>query len=434
MNYDSSSLNATDASAATTLLEIARRWGTPAYAYDLRGIRRQVDNLRRHLPAEVEVLYSLKSNASLGIAEVLAAGGVGADVASAGELITAEEAGFAPERIFVAGPCKSPEALSHLRSLPEAIISIDSASELELLAPENLANRAVLRLRPDFESSAVVTAGPDSRFGVPLDELSACRDRLGAGGPAIVGFHVFAGSQVLEAEGVIRHLQGALELSLRATDILGIAPEVFNLGGGFGVPYGPGQNELDLAEVGEALQGFVERAAPARIVLELGRFLVAPSGWYLTTVVGHQHYQGLSAVIVDGGTHQRIDFCGLDLRHKADPPLALDASSSPLTPTDILGCLSLPDDILAESCQMPALQPGNVLAFANAGAYGLWAAATHFHGFPPPAEIAFDGEMMQVMREPRSGRYILDGQNSILGGRGEIAECTQTRIEPECTR
>src|SRR5687767_10860371 len=91
-----------------TLLDVVERYGTPTYAYDLETIRSQVAKLRTHLPASVDVVYSLKANASLGLCGFLAGCGVGADVASAGELATALEAGFGPERIFVSGPDKSP--------------------------------------------------------------------------------------------------------------------------------------------------------------------------------------------------------------------------------------------------------------------------------------------------------------------------------------
>src|SRR5262249_60486192 len=97
---------------------------------------------------------------------VLADCGFGADVASAGELATAREAGFRPPRILVSGPDKSPAVLDLLRSLPDALLSVDSASELEQLAGEGLANPALLRLRPDFDSFAVCSAASDSRFGL----------------------------------------------------------------------------------------------------------------------------------------------------------------------------------------------------------------------------------------------------------------------------
>ena len=97
-------------SIKNTLAEIVRRHGTPTYAYDVRRLRAQANKLREHLPDAVEILYSLKANASLGICDVLADCGLGADVASSGELATAIEAGFAADRIFVAGPWKLPEA------------------------------------------------------------------------------------------------------------------------------------------------------------------------------------------------------------------------------------------------------------------------------------------------------------------------------------
>src|SRR5215471_12299780 len=108
------------------LREVVRRYGTPAYAYDVGRIRAQVSRLRAHLPAAVSVLYSLKANASLGLCGVLADCGLGADVASAGELLIAREAGFDPARVFVTGPDRSPALLAELRSLPEVIVSVDS--------------------------------------------------------------------------------------------------------------------------------------------------------------------------------------------------------------------------------------------------------------------------------------------------------------------
>src|SRR5206468_9680631 len=139
--------------------------------------------------------------------------------------------------------------------------------------------------------------------------------------------------------------------------------------------YGPGEREIDLAAIGAELGALVERAVPARLTVELGRYLVAQAGWYLTTVLARQTHRGRKAVVVDGGSHQRGDLCGLGLRHKAFAPVPLDARPGAATPTDVLGCLSLPSDVLAEARPLPPLAPGDVLAFPNAGAYGLYASA-----------------------------------------------------------
>ena len=399
---------------AETLREIVRRHGTPTYAFDVGRLRTQVEKLRTHLPAGVEILYSLKANASLGICDVLANCGVGADVASAGELATALEAGFPTRNIFIAGPFKLPETVSQLRQIPGAMISVDSPSELQRLADEHLNNPILLRLRPDFSSCAVVATGSDTRFGFTDDDLTRCRDSVHSCGLDVIGFHVFAGSQVLKAESVIEHLRRSLDLSFRAAELLGIVPKLLNLGGGFGVPYGSDDEELDLRPIGDELAAMLERMAPCRLTLELGRYLVAQAGWYLTSVVGHQSNQGRQAVVVDGGTHQRADMCGLRLRTLANPPMVLDGSASRLVPTDVLGCLSLPDDVLAESSLLPELSRGNVLGFSNAGAYGLWSSPALFHASPLPAEVAFDGTKIQLMRDRRPARSILDDQMHVV--------------------
>lgn len=398
--------------ARPALGEIARRFGTPTYAFDVRRLQAQVDTLRETLPPEVEILYSLKANASLGICQVFARCGIGADVASAGELATAIAAGFPPDRIFTAGPFKLPETIEQLRAAPRAVVSVDSLSELRHLSDQGITNPAVLRLRPDFGSCAVVKAGSESRFGFTCDQIQRCQADLGSCTLDVIGFHVFAGSQVLCADQLNEHLRRSLDLSLRTADTIGLAPTYINLGGGFGVPYGD-QQPLDLNSVADELSRLVARAAPARIMLELGRFLVAEAGWYLTSVIGQQNFQGRPAVVVDGGVHQRADMCGLCLRTDQAPPMVLGSTSSDTRPTDILGCLSLPDDVLLESSRLPRLSAGDVLAFGNAGAYGLWSSPALFHGSPLPAEVAFDGTTLHLMRARKRASSILDDQESI---------------------
>jgi diaminopimelate decarboxylase len=412
------------------LREIVRRYGTPTYAYDIGRMRIQVAKLRAHFPAAVEILYSLKANASLGLCGVLAECGLGADVASAGELAIALAAGFSPDRIFLTGPDRSLAVLAHLRNRREIVVSVDSVSELRLLGVEGLQNRAIVRLRPDFTSYATCSAGPDSRFGLTWDDLPACRELLSASAPPLargegrkkgidaIGFHVFSGSQILSAAGIIHHLRGGVNQALRAAEALGVVPEFIDLGGGLGIPYTPGDREVDLAVIGDELRALAERVAPARLVLELGRYPIAQAGWYLTSVLAQQTHRGRAAVVVDGGTHQRGDMCGLGLRHKGFAPVVIPLALDParasgearLSPTDVLGCLSLPGDVPAENRLMQPLTPGDVLAFPNAGAYGLAASPWLFHAHPAPAEVAFEGTRIQPLRPRRPPDSVLEGQ------------------------
>jgi diaminopimelate decarboxylase len=369
------------------LKRVAGAHGTPCYAYDLGRLRLQLARLRQSLPLGVELRYSVKANPLLDLCQVIAGHGLGADVVSRAELETALAAGFAAERVQVSGPYKPPALLERLRGLAAAVVSVDSRSELEALVASGARNRLILRLRPDFTpASAVMPTGQGSRFGVPLAELGPCR----RSGSAITGFHVFAGSQVLDAQAVVRHLRSSCDLALRAGEVLGIEITTISFGGGFGVPYEAGGEELDLRPIAAELEQIGARVAPARIALELGRYVVAQCGWYLTRVVAHQEHCGRRAVVVDGGVHQRADLCGLDLRGKGAPPSVLTRRGDGRISTDVLGCLCLPDDVLAEASLLPALELGDILAFPNAGAYGLTASPVLFLGHPRPAEVGFD--------------------------------------------
>lgn len=386
--------------AAAGLRAVVARCGTPAYAYDADVLAGRISRLRAGLPAAVDLLYSLKANPSPGLCAWIARWGLGADVASAGELSIALAAGFPPARIVLGAPYVSPDSLALLDEAPAVLLSLDSAGELARLAAGGRRRRGLLRLRPDFPvTGALMATGPDSRFGIPAAELSGCRRHLG-GDFSLVGFHVYCGSQTLDTSALVEQLEKSLDLALRAADTLGVEPEVFDLGGGFGVPYGPGEQEIDLDVLGEALERLAAAARPAKIVLELGRYVVAPAGWYLTSVVGRQSHRGRPAVVVDGGIHQRSDLCGLGLRTAGRPPVLLAGRDGTPVPTDVLGCLCLPSDVLAEACPLPELEPGDVLAFADAGAYGASASPLAFLGHPAPAEVLFSGSELELLRPP----------------------------------
>ncbi len=413
------------------LRRIAAEHGTPAYAYDIRRIRRQIERVWDALPAGAALLYSLKTNPSLSITAMMAAHGVGADVASASEILTALAAGMAPDQIFVSGPYHSPEVLELVHAHPGMTLSIDSLSELRRLSEIGGNFRALLRLQPDYEVATGMPSGQTSRFGIGVNELAACREILrGSTAVEVLGFHVFAGSQILDSAEVVRHLEQAAILARRAADALEIVPRTINLGGGFGVPYAPGDGELDLDTVAAALDRIAVRIAPARLAIELGRYLVAQAGWYLTTVVAMRPSAERFAVVVDGGSHQRADLCGLALCSTARPPVVLnDPQREPTAPVDVLGCLCLPSDILAEAAILPPLRIGDILAFPNAGAYGLSAAPVHFLSHPFPPEIGLDGDDTAVLRPRAELVALLDAQRKVLFARDSTLRAAQQAQE-----
>ncbi|MEV4892843.1 hypothetical protein AB0K48_26025 [Nonomuraea sp. NPDC055795] len=373
--------------AGQDLADLVREHGTPLYAFDLDRVRAQVAALRASLPAGMGLLYSVKANPLHPICALLAGLGLGAEVASPGELDIARQAGFDRRRILVNGPYKHPDVLA----APSAMLSVDSVSELTQLAARGTPNPLLLRLRPDFAPACGIPMGPVSRFGIPAIELDEVSGILREATLNVVGFHVYAGSQHLRAADAVANLRDAYELSARAAKITGVVPRLLDLGGGFGIPYGPHEPyPLELEPIGQELERIQARAPGTEIVLELGRYLVAEAGWYVTRVVAEQHYDGRVGLVVDGGTHHRPDLCGLDLPRKSFPPLLLGPERTGGGRVDVVGCLCLPWDILADDVPMPPVRVGDLLAFPNSGAYGLSAAPHSFISHPPPAQVTFE--------------------------------------------
>jgi diaminopimelate decarboxylase len=391
------------AAVAEALAAVAARHGTPAYVYDLASIRARASDLAGVLPAGIGVRYSVKANPAPVVCQVIAAAGLGAEVSSAAELGTALEAGFGPDQILVTGPYKEEELQRRAGGLRGALVSVDSLSELRQLAAwPGPAPRIVLRLRPDYPPPGEMCPGSPDRFGIPAGQLTGdAADLARAAGCA--GFHVYGGSQILDPAAAAQNLASAHDLAMRAGASLDLVPEVLNLGGGFGVPYDEHGRELDLTPAAATLRALAAGAPGTQLVIELGRYLVASAGWYLTRVVHHQSYDGLPAVVVDGGIHHRPDLCGLDLARRSVPPLLLGPPREGATPTAVLGCLCLPWDVLAYGAGLPPLRVGDVLAFPNAGAYGLTAAPTGFLGHRLPAEVALDGQTLTHRPPPQHG-------------------------------
>jgi len=383
---------------AEALTEAAVRYGTPAYVYDLAGIRSRIERLIRVLPPGIGIRYSVKANPALAVCRVIAEAGLDAEVSSDGELAVALEAGFRPDQILVSGPYKEPSLLDRLASLPGVLISVDSLSELGELtthpAPLRTGGGIVLRLRPDYPAAGEMPGGPEHRFGIPAGQLST-----GAIRPAVrcLGFHVYGGSQILDSALAARNLNNAHDLAMRMAKRLGLRPRVVNLGGGFGVPYHQGVQELDLAPAAAALGAMMAADPGTTLILELGRYLVAEAGWYLTRVVHEQTLGHRPAVVVDGGIHHRPDLCGLGLARCCAPPVLLGPPRGGARPTAVLGCLCLPWDILANGAMLPALHTGDILAFPTAGAYGLTAAPSAFLGHRLPAEISLDNGSLALL-------------------------------------
>jgi len=387
--------------AGQPLSRLAARVGrTPFYACDRGAIARRVAELRAALPPAIELHYAMKANPMPALVGHLARLVDGIDVASAGELQVALDAGADPQHVSFAGPGKRD---TELRQAVAAgiLVNVESFREIAPLAEAAAAlgvpARVAVRVNPDFElkSSGMKMGGGPKPFGVDAEQVPGLLAEISRAGLAFEGFHLFAGSQNLKPEAIVEAQRKSFELALRLAAHAPAPVRTLNLGGGFGIPYFPGEQALDLTPIAAGLADIVAEAAQAlpeaRIVLELGRYLVGEAGVYVCRITDIKVSRGHTYLVTDGGLHHHLSASGnfgqvirknypVAIGNRMDAPPAGE-------PASVVGPLCTPLDVIADRMPLPAAQIGDLVVVFQSGAYGASASPQAFLGHPQVVEI-----------------------------------------------
>jgi diaminopimelate decarboxylase len=255
--------------------------------------------------------------------------------------------------------------------------------------------RVALRVNPAFElkASGMKMGGGPKPFGIDEAKVPALLDRMREQGVGLAGLHIIGGSQTLRADAIVDAQRKTYELGRELLGRWGQPVEWLNIGGGFGVPYFPGEQPLDLAPVADNLHGLCERAASetgAPLVIELGRYLVAHAGLYVCRVLERKDSCGQTFLMTDGGLHHHLAASGNfgQVLRKNYPVAVANRIEAPLDEVQtVVGPLCTPLDLLADRMTLAHAEPGDLIAVFQSGAYGLTASPTAFLGHPAPAEI-----------------------------------------------
>jgi diaminopimelate decarboxylase len=380
---------------------LATRVGsTPFFAYDRLAITERVALLRATLPHDVQLSYAIKANPMPAVVHHLGGLVDAFDTASAGELRVALDTPMPAEHVSFAGPGKTPAELRQAVAAG-ALVELESETEARRVVAigEELGirPRVAIRVNPDFElkGSGMRMGGGPQQFGVDAERVPALLAELAAAGAEWQGFHVFAGSQNLNAEILCAAQRSTVELALRLAEHAPAPVRYLNIGGGFGIPYHERDVPLDLAAIGAHLEDLMAtevrpRLPEARVVVELGRYLAGEAGVYVTRIVDRKESRGTTFLVVDGGMHHQLAASGnLGQVIKRNYPVAIagrDPGEATETQT-VVGCLCTPLDVLARDAQLPRAEIGELVVVLQAGAYGLTASPTAFLGHERPVEV-----------------------------------------------
>ena len=381
----------------TTLAERVGR--TPFYALDRHLLRQRVGQLKAALPPTLKLHYAMKANPMPAVVGLMAGLVDGIDVASAGELKVALDAGADPAEISFAGPGKRETELRQAVACG-VLINLESMREVLLLATLSqqlgLPARVAVRVNPDFElkGSGMKMGGGPKPFGVDVEQVPALLAQIQTGGLAFEGFHLFAGSQSLKAESICEAQQKSYALALRLADACPQPVRFLNLGGGFGIPYFPGEPRLDLAPIADNLAQISERARTelpqAALVIELGRYLVGEAGIYVTRILDRKVSRGQVFLVTDGGLNHHLSASGnfgQVVRKNYPVTIGNKADSVQRETASVVGPLCTPLDLLADRMDLPLAGVGDLVVVFQSGAYGASASPQAFLGHPACAEV-----------------------------------------------
>jgi diaminopimelate decarboxylase len=379
---------------------LAQRVGsTPFYAYDRALLTQKVESLRAIMPNDLRLHYSIKANPMSAVVQHMARLVDGLDVASSGELKIALETEMPTEKISFAGPGKTDGDLAKAIA-SEVVIHIESRSELTrahtIALKCGVQPIISLRVNPDFElrSSGMKMGGGAKPFGIDAELIPGILHELRAMDLQFHGFQIFCGSQNLNHTSIIDAQRKIFELAIRLSEHAPYAPRLLNIGGGFGIPYFPGEQALDIKPIADFLHGALLKLKGALpntdLAIESGRYLVGEAGVYIAKVVDKKTSRGQTFLITDGGMHHHLAVTGnlgQVIRKNYPVAIANKMLDQDTEIVNIVGPLCTPLDVLAEKMALPIAEIGDLVAIFQSGAYGLSASPVNFLSHERASEI-----------------------------------------------
>jgi diaminopimelate decarboxylase len=251
-------------------------------------------------------------------------------------------------------------------------------------------------VNPDFElkNSGMKMAGGPKQFGVDAEQVPALLQEMRGLPLEFWGFHIYSGSQNLRAEVLV---DAQLKTAALAIELAAHSPgavRMLNLGGGFGIPYFPGEHPLHLQPIGENFESLlptIKRALPeANVAIELGRYLVGESGVYVCRVIDKKVSRGQVFLVTDGGLHHHLAASGnfgQVIRKNYPVVIANRIGSDRIETASVVGPLCTPLDLLADRMPLAEAEVGDFVAVFQSGAYGFTASPLGFLSHPAPAEL-----------------------------------------------
>ncbi|MFA6815777.1 MAG: diaminopimelate decarboxylase [Lentisphaeria bacterium] len=390
------------------LLAAAKEYGTPLYVYDADQIESCYKSLFKFIPfSGLEIHYAIKANYNLDILRLLRDLGCGLDTVSPAEVFLALELGFPKENIIYTANNMTDEEFDQVCATG-VLMNIGELSRLGKTAKKFPGLSVCLRFNPDVkdgDNEKTMTAGDLTKFGILLSDVEKVKKIVKDGNLKVVGLHEHTGSGLQHAESVYQSMKNLIKIATRENFP---SLEFLDFGGGFKVPYEPGEKRIDYvtmgAEITRIFEEFcVDYGRKLKMYFEPGKYLVAESGHLLTEVNTIKHNRTREIVGCNSGFPQLIRPVLYNAYHHI---VNLSNPSGKEKVYDICGNICETGDRFAEQRKMPEIREYDILDIQNAGAY-CYSMGGIYNLRPMPAEVFCLNGKMRISRKAQSNRELV---------------------------
>jgi diaminopimelate decarboxylase len=395
------------------VMDIVKEHGTPFYLYSVGTVMGHFNRIKEAFKElDPLICFSMKSNSNLSLCRTLVSSGAGLDIVSGGELYKALKVGCPPERIVYAGVGKTGPEIK--QAIKEGILLFNVESVPELIMIDSVAKKmkrkvkVAIRVNPDVKPDThdyITTGSKEKKFGIDFKTVEEIFDNSNKYSHVdLKGLHVHIGSQITD----LAPFRSALEKIMEFIEKSGIDLEWMNIGGGFGIDYGP-EKAVNAEEISSAIVPIL-KGKGFKVILEPGRFIMGNSGILVSKVLYIKTGStGKKFAIVDAGMNDLLRPSLYKAYHEIIPVIRRDVEKGVY---DIVGPVCESGDYLGLEREMQELISGEYVAVMGAGAYG-YTMASNYNSRPRPAELVVMGSQLKVARAAETYRDLIRGEKIV---------------------
>ena len=391
-----------------TVENIAKKYGTPAYCYSYNALKENINNFKKNFKSFSPLIcFAIKSNTNVNLIREIKRFGLGADVVSMGELMTAIKAGISPNKIVFSGVGKTLEEIKYAINKKILLINAESGSEIKQI--ENIARlkkkkvQIGIRLNPNTDAktlSQISTGKKENKFGVSsktfIQLVNYCKNSKYI---ELKCLSVHIGSQILDYKPFVEMLKSINKILNKINHKF----EFIDLGGGMGISYSGKDKKLSYRKYSIAISKFLNNYK-SKIIFEPGRSIIGNTGTLITKIIYIKKSERKDFIILDTAMNDLMRPALYGATHKILPSLKKNKISK--RTYEFVGPICESTDKFSTLKKFHELKEKELIVMCDVGAYGM-SLSSNYNVRPKPIELLINGSNIKVIKKRQKHKDLI---------------------------